>query len=50
MDALPYFALESKQEGEALDALLSAIILRFKKSKELFRSQLQNYWTFKGRL
>lgn len=49
MGALPYFAIESKQGAGALD-VLSAFILRLKKSKELFRSLLQNYWTFKGRL
>lgn len=42
MGALPYFALESKQGAGALD-VLSAFILRLKKSKELFRSLLQNY-------
>lgn len=48
MDLLPYSALESKQAGEALDALLSAFPLRLKKSQKLFRSQLQNY--FNGKL
>lgn len=45
---LPYSVLESKQAGEELDALLSAFTLRLKKSKKLFRSQLQNY--FNGKL
>lgn len=50
MNALPYSTLESKKAGEALDVLLSAFILRLKKNKKLFRSELQNYWSFKGRL
>lgn len=43
IDALPYSALESKQAGEALDALLSAFLLGLKRSKKLCKSKRQNY-------
>lgn len=39
VDALPYSALESKQAGEALDALLSAFILGLKRSKKLCKNK-----------